>query len=394
VPSREADRQQLEEGRPVHLDFLRPMYDEIGDYVSVYLDTDRSSEHSGDDIAIRWQHAREQLAEAGASGESLQAVAEVISDQDRVARGQAVFARRGAVTFAAALDGPPRRQIARLAPLPHLMPLLAQHRPPIPHLRVSATRTGGEIVAIGGSGKVWRDWVAGQQWPVHKAKVGGWSQDSHQRDDEDTWNSNAKELAAEAAKVATAIGAGHVVVGGDVRARTMFVNHLPKLLRGSAVVVDDEVTADSQILAGAADRALAGWAESEARERFDAWQAERAHGRGVDGLARTMTAFRNGQVADLLLFDDPTSTATAAIGPGDSDIAASANELLELGLAENQIHSDRADAALVRAAVRTDAELHFLPADLVQRGDPTADGGIAMPRDGVAAAFRFSLEEA
>ena len=378
----------------MHLDFLRPMYDEIGDYASVYTDTDRSSEHANDAIAVRWRHAREQLAQAGADGETLQAVAEVISEPDRVAQGQAVFARHGTVTFAAALDGPPRREIARFAPLPHLMPLLAQHRPPIPHLRVSATRTGGEIIAVGGSGEVWRDWVAGQQWPVHKAKVGGWSQDKYQRDDEDTWNENAKELAAEAAKVAASIGAGHVVVGGDVRARTMFVGHLPKLLRESAVVVDEEVTADSPTLAGAADRALAGWAETEARQRFDDWQAKRAHGRGVDGLDRAMAAFRVGQVAELFLADDPTSTATAAIGPRDSDIAATPNELLDLGLAENQILSDRADAALVRAAVRTDAELHFLPADVVQRGDPTADGGIAMPRDGVAAAFRFSLEEA
>jgi hypothetical protein len=376
----------------VHLDFLRPMYDEIGDYVSVYLDTDRQHVDSADVIAVRWGHAREQLAQAGASEESLQAVAEVISAPERVAKGQAVFASRGTVTFAATLDQPPRREIARLAPLPHLMPLLAQHRPPIPHLRVSATRVGGEIVAVGGSGGEWRDWVAGQQWPVHKASVGGWSQDSYQRDDEDTWDKNAKELATEAAKVATAIGASHVVVGGDVRARTMFVNHLPKLLRESAVVVDDEVTADSQTLATAAGRALTGWAESEARERFDAWQAGRAHGRGADGLARAMAAFREGQISDLLLLDDPTSTATAFIGPGDSDIAASASELLEAGLTESQILTDRADAALVRAVVRTDAELHFLPADLVQRGDPSADGGISMPRDGVAAAFRFSLE--
>ncbi len=377
----------------MRLDFLRPLYDEIGDYVSVYLDTDRSSEHANDDIAVRWQHAREQLAQAGASEETLQAVAEVISDPDRVAQGQAVFARHGAVTFAAALDRPPRREIARLAPLPHVMPLLAQHRPPIPHLRVSATRTGGEIVAVGGSGGVWRDWVAGQQWPVHKAKVGGWSQGRYQRDDEDTWNENAKELAAEAAKMATEIGAGRVVVGGDVRARTLFISHLPKLLRESAVTVDDEVTADSQVLASAADRALAGWAESDARERFDDWQAKRAHGRGVDGLGPAMAAFRDGQVSDLLLADDPTSTATALIGPGDNDIGASVDELVQWGLPENQILTDRADAALVRAIARTEAELHFLPADLVERGDPTADGGMTMPRDGVAAVFRFSLEE-
>jgi Bacterial archaeo-eukaryotic release factor family 2 len=376
----------------VHLDFLRPLYDEIGDYVSVYLDTDRRQDNATDTIAVRWGHARGALVQAGASEESLQAVAEVISDPGRVGQGQAVFARHGSVSFAATLDGPPRRPIARLAPLPHLMPLLAQHRPPIPHLRVSATKTGGEIVAVGGSGSEWRDWVAGQQWPVHKTSVGGWSQDRYQRSVEETWDENAKTLAAEVVKVAGEIGAGRVVVAGDVRARTLLVNHLPKLLRESAVVVDEEVTADSQVLAAAADRALSDWADSEARDRFDDWLGERAHGRGVDGLGPAMAAFRDGQVADLFLVDDPTSTATALIGPGDNDIAASVDELLEWGLAESQILSDRADAALVRAIARTDAELHFLPADMVERGDPTADGGITMPRDGVAAAFRFSLE--
>jgi hypothetical protein len=56
--------------------------------------------------------------------------------------------------------------------------------------------------------------------------------------------------------------------------------------------------------------------------------------------------------------------------------------------------ADRADAALVRAVVHTDAELHFLPVDLVEGGDPAACGGIADPRDGVCATLRFSLEAA
>ncbi len=32
----------------MHLDFFRPMYDEIGDYVSVYLDTDRRADNAVD----------------------------------------------------------------------------------------------------------------------------------------------------------------------------------------------------------------------------------------------------------------------------------------------------------------------------------------------------------
>ncbi len=376
----------------MNLDFLRSLYDEIGDYVSVYLDTDRLHEDANEAIADRWRAARDELARAGASQESLQAVAEVINDPGRVAPGQAVFARHGTVTFAGTLDAPPRREIARLAPLPHVMPLLAQHRPPIPHLRVSATRIDGEIVAIGGSGRAWRDWVDGKDWPVRKTKVGGWSQDRFQRSAEETWDENAKKLAAEVVKVAGRIGASHVIVGGDVRARELLVSHLPKLLRESAVVVDEEVPADSQALAEAAERALSDWADREARERFDDWQTKRAHDRGVDGLGAVMAAFRDGQVGDLFLADDPSSTATALIGPGDNDLAVSRDELLEWGLTEDQILRDRADAAILRAVVCTDAELHFLPPDLVQRGDPGARGGIATPRDGVAASLRFPLD--
>ena len=110
----------------------------------------------------------------------------------------------------------------------------------------------------------------------------------------------------------------------------------------------------------------------------------------MQGLARTMAAFRNGQVSDMFLADDPTSTASAWIGPAGSDLAASQEELLELDVAAPA--ADRADAALVRAIAHTDAELHFLPADLVETGNPEACGGIARPLDGVAATLRFSLE--
>ena len=371
------------------LGFLRPLFGETGDYVSVYLDTDRSHENALTAIELRWHAARQRLAEAGASPASLDAAAAVAGAPGE-ARGYAVFARAGAVTFTGALDAPPRREIARLAPLPHLMPLLAQRRPPIPHLRVSATRVGGEIVAVGGSGQGWRDWVSGQQWPVHKTSVGGWSEHRYQRSVEETWDENAKTLAAEVNAVAGRIGARHVIVSGDVRARSLLLGHLATPLRESATVVDEEVSADSQAMTEAADRALAEWAGRHCRERFGDWQARLAHGLAVQGLARTMAAFRDGQVSDLFLADDPSSTAPAWIGPAGNDLAASREELLELDVPAPA--ADRADAALVRAIAHTDAELHFLPADLVETGNPEACGGIARPLDGVGATLRFSLE--
>jgi hypothetical protein len=355
----------------------------------VYLDTDRSHENALTAIELRWNAARQRLAEAGAGQASLDAAAAVTGGPGE-ARGYAVFARAGAVAFTGTLDAPPRREIARLAPLPHLMPLLAQRRPPIPHLRVSATRVGGEIVAIGGSGRGWRDWVAGQDWPVHKTSVGGWSEPRFQRSVEETWDENAKKLATEVDAAAGRIGAQHVIVSGDVRARSLLIEHLATPLRVSATMLDEEVSADSQAMTEAADRALSEWAGRRARERFEDWRARLAHGLAAEGLARTMAAFRDGQVSDLFLADDPTSTASARIGPAGYDLAASAGELRELGVPEPV--TDRADAALVRAVARTDAELHFLPADLVETGDPAACGGIARPRDGVCATLRFSVE--
>jgi len=51
--------------------------------------------------------------------------------------------------------------------------------------------------------------------------------------------------------------------------------------------------------------------------------------------------------------------------------------------------TDRADAAIVRAIATTEAELHFLPDDLVVGGDPAARGGVARPLDGIGATLRF-----
>lgn len=373
----------------MNLEFLRSVYKQNGEYVSVYLDTDRAHENAAEAIGLRWRAVREELAAAGASPASLEAAAEAISDPGEAARGRAVFASDGAVTFTGALDAPPRRQIARLAPLPHLMPLLAQHRPLVPHVRVSATREGGEIVAIGGAGERWRDWIAGRAWPVHKTSVGGWSQDRYQRSVEETWNENAKVLAAEVIAAAGQVDAVHVLVAGDVRARSLLLSHLTAPLAGSAVVIGEEIAADSPAMAEAADQALSQWADSWTRERFDDWQARLAHGLAVEGLAPVMAAFRNGQVSDLFVADDPSSDAMAWIGPAGDDLATSREELLERNVPGSA--ADRADAALVRAVVCTDAELHFLPADLVKTGDPAACGRIAYPRDGVAATLRFSL---
>ena len=233
----------------------------------------------------------------------------------------------------------------------------------------------------------WLDWVSGRQWPVHKVSAGSWAQDKIQRSAEGTWEENARELAADVIAAADRVGTTHVIVSGDVRARSMLLEYLTVPLRESAAVVDKEVSADSQAMAEAAEQAVSNWADRDCRERFDAWGTHLAHDRAVEGLAETMTALRNGQVSDVFLADNPHSTAAAWVGPGGSDIAATQTELLVRGVTEPV--SDRADAAIVRAIASTDAELHFLPDDLVVTGDSAACGGIARPLDGIGATLQI-----
>ncbi|MBV9450958.1 MAG: hypothetical protein JO345_34225 [Streptosporangiaceae bacterium] len=40
------------------LDFLRPLYEDFGDHVSVYLDVSRAAEDAAHAIELRWRSAR------------------------------------------------------------------------------------------------------------------------------------------------------------------------------------------------------------------------------------------------------------------------------------------------------------------------------------------------
>jgi hypothetical protein len=63
-----------------------------------------------------------------------------------------VLAADGRVRLPVRLPEPPRREISRYAPLPHVMPLLTQLPPRVPHIRIAAARDGAEILAEPGLG--------------------------------------------------------------------------------------------------------------------------------------------------------------------------------------------------------------------------------------------------
>ena len=362
------------------LEFLRPLYGDIGGYVSVYLDTSPDAEDGGQVIDLRWRSARDRLAGAGADEATLGALAPVMTG--RGVPGRAAFGRAGQVVLTEPLPHPPRREIARVAPLPHVMPLLAQRGPRVPHLRVMARHDGGEVASVSGAGLVRDEEVTGTGWPVHKTRGGGWAQLRYQRSTEEAWETNAKELAGRVTAEARGIGAELIVVAGDPVARTLLVRQLGPDLAAMTVVIEREVTTESGQAAQAADQAVAQHVERRSRERFERWRTQLAHDHGVAGLAAAMTALADGAVAELLLADHPESAAAAWIGPGGSDLAADAAGLTGRGISEPL--SDRADAALARGLASTGAALYFLPGDLAT--------SIQAPPGGVGATLRYTRE--
>jgi hypothetical protein len=366
------------------LGFLRPLYENPPDwpasgYVSVYLDT-TPKENAPNEVALRLRAAREALAAAGADQATLDAV--LAANLDHVpARSHALFAAGGAVRLHGIMpESPPLGESSSYTPLPHVVPWLAQRPPRLPHVRVAANREGGQVLAVPGA---WPETqgdletamaglteVVGESWPVHKPAGGGWSQPRFQRSAEETWTETAKRIAEAVTRAADRVKAVFVVLGGDVRERTILADELPKALRDNVVVVEREV----ELTAPAFDEAA--WAEEswraalDARARLDEFRAQLdrppSERRAVQGLDGTLTALRDGLVSDVLIAADPAWAATAWIGPGMADAAAEREQLTERGVTDPV--TDLAGEALTRAAAGTGAELHFLAPDAVETG--------------------------
>ena len=366
------------------LGFLRPLYENppgwpASGYVSVYLDT-TPKENAPNEVALRLRAAREALAAAGADHATLDAV--LAANLDHVsARSHALFATGGAVRLhGIMLEAPSLGESSSYAPLPHVVPWLAQRPPRLPHVRVAADREGGQVLAVAGA---WPETqagletamaglteVTGESWPVHKAAGGGWSEPRFQRSAEETWAETAKKIAGAVTQAADRVKAAFVVIGGDIRERELLAGQLPKALRDNLVIVDREVELTAQVFDEAAWAEESRRAAGDARTKLDEFRAQlnRPPGerRAVQGLDGTLTALRDGLASDVLIRADPAWQATAWIGPGMADAATQREQLAERGVTDPV--TDRADEALARAAAGTGAELHFLTPETVETG--------------------------
>jgi hypothetical protein len=384
----------------VDLSFLRSLLENPGPFLSVYLDvSDRDRGVDAQARQMRWRDLREELAKEDDGAGTLDAVGAALSaPEDFGVPGVAAFGTGGRVPLVVKLPGVPGRGQAGWSRLPDLLPLLVQTPPRPPHLVVSANREGGQVLVMGGGASEGQhsgdeQQVQGTGWPVHKVKSGGWSQDRYQRSAEDAWETNAKELAAAVVQAAAGQRLEAVIVAGDVRARELLVGRLPEDLRRQVILVDRELPVDSGELTQAADEALQQLEDSNTRAQLETFRNQSGTGRAVEGLADTVAALRDGQVAELFIGGRYTdgdrnapelgwASGPAWVGPGLADIALSEADLRDRNVTD--VAQDHVGAALVRAAAGTDARLFVVPP-----GGPAA--GDTPLRDDVGALLRFAV---
>ncbi|MFB9236459.1 Vms1/Ankzf1 family peptidyl-tRNA hydrolase [Plantactinospora siamensis] len=345
----------------MELSFLRPLYARPGPWASVYLDASRDTEDAAPALDLRWRGLREELEHQEADAATLTALDALVREHEPRTGdyGLAAFAAGGKVVLTEYLAAPPRRDLAAHGPLPHTMPLVAQRGEQVPWVRVVANRTGADVDGITAGEAPRRAQVrGGNRYPIRRAQPGGWSQSRYQREAMMSWKRNAGDSAAATADLAERVGAEVVVVAGDPQARTMLAAQLPAKWQDRVVQVDAPAAlagARTEKLEDLTVQAIAEAATDHADTAKDRFGVQEHVG---EGLAAVVAALRRNQVDTMLIVDDPSSTARLWVGPEPTDIACDPADLVTTDPVRV-----RADAALIRALVGTNAQVTVLIGD-------------------------------
>lgn len=356
--------------------FLKALYDRPGPYASVYLGTDRASATAGHMIELRWRELRGLLQTQGADPDTLRALdAAVGSDRGLPSpHGQALFAAGGEVLLREELHSPTVADRATFAGVPDVMPLLVQY-PDIPaHVLVLVDRKGADIEVHTPVGVRAREQVGGSDHPVTKVAAGDWNQSRYQRRAENTWDANVRGVAARVEQAAASNHAAMIAASGDVRARTLLLEHLAPVWRPHAIALDGAGRGegdDRERTRRAATVAAAQFEESERSRITEQFQRRIGEGSGaVEGMAPVVEALRSGLVDTLVLrYDAPETHASMWWGPQPGQIALHPEEMTEIRA--QQARRDRAADVMVQELVRMGGQLLVLA-----KGEPGPEGAV------------------
>jgi hypothetical protein len=254
-------------------------------------------------------------------------------------------------------------------PLPRLALPIRWRQAEVPFVVALADRTGATLYGFRHGPEdrpdVEREVRGDADFPITKVGPGGWAQRRYQERAENTWEENAADVAGAVVRLAERVGAGLVLLAGDVRAVTLIRDSWPAGFDLPVEVVAGERPWEGSgpMIPDDARDVVDRFVEGETRAIVERFRQEKGQGDlAADGTAATLGALAAAQVAILLLQEDADEDETTAwIGPEAVPVGAMREDLETLGV-ERPVEARRVDA-LIRAAVGTSAAIRFVRPD-------------------------------
>ena len=333
------------------------------------------------DIDLRAQSLLRRLREAGAARATVAAVEQFLAGQPPKPVEMAIFAAGDEVSHVVPVPGAGTADLAMFGAPAHAVPVLAwlQRRPA--YVSVVADRAGADITVVPrGSVEGHTSVVEGPDDEIERNAPGGWSQPRYQRRAEDSWQHNAARVAEATAAALRQVGAGLLVVSGDVRAVQLLLDHLPNGVRKEATIRQvtgsrHEDGSRAERLAATA-RAVEEYAAAQTQAVLTRFVESRAPGGyAVEGAAPTLRALAGSRVATLLVAPVPDDDRLACFGAEAAEVSHPDETTLLAGL---DLRTGPLVDVAVRAALLTDATVCVL--------DPAIPG---RPAEDIGALCRF-----
>ncbi len=340
-----------------------------GPFLTVYLTTEADIDNAAHRSEQHWKALRQDLAADGVPEDALAAIDPVVSDAHLQGQTLAAIATADGLAHVEHGNEPPPRDRGSWAPVPPLVPILEWRQSHPPHIGVLADRAGADIVIVRhGRPDVHRE-AGGDDDPLHRAKPGGWSQLRYQHRAENTWESNADDVAAQITDLFDRVGARLVVVAGDVRAVQMIQDALPDRVTERLEVVDGGRSQDGSEDEFSAEvhGRLSGATATDTVQLVEKFREELGQDdRAADGPEATFAALAAARAVVLFVHEDLEDDRTAFFGPEPTAIGLQADDAAALGVDE-PLEGRLVDVA-VRAALGTGAGIRVLPAGQAPTG--------------------------
>jgi hypothetical protein len=368
----------------VDLSDLTPVLSAEGPFVLVHVGAESAVEQAADRYELAWRNVEKRLGELDLP-EPVRAAA--LSGRGTHDEGDArlvlVSVPQARVVLSEPVSAVPPTDVVEVRPLAHVLPLVSDVTARVPHVVVTADRTGADVAAYFDTGSVAREvTVKGTELHLKKVQGGGWSHRRYQHRAENQWAKNGADIAETAVDLATQVDAELLVLVGDDREVALVAQALPQQWKDKHVVVPGgrgEGGEDHN--ARRVRDTLALHVAHETLDLLGDFAQERGQSkRACDGVEDVVAALRKAQVESLLLTTELTGSrdgGTLFYASEPAAIGTSAGDLTSLGA--DGVQQGPAVDVLVRAAVATGAQVHVVP------HEPST-----APRGGVGAVLRYA----